>query len=1083
MIDPIKAYIQDLNRQFQTGITTEHSFRPALKQLIEECTKYKVVNEQSHIDCGAPDMTILRQNLAVAYVEAKDLEDGDLDGRKKNKEQFDRYKASLDTIIFTDYLDFHLYEHGEWVQSVRLAEIQGNKIRLSEPDRFIGLMEHIRDAQVQRITSASKLAQIMAGKARLLRDIIEKALIQDGDNKTELTSYMDAFRQVLIHDITPKTFADIYAQTIAYGMFAARLHDNTPDDFTRAEAANLIPKSNPFLRKIFQQIAGYDLDERIAWIVDDLVSAFAATDMEKIMQGFGKSTQQTDPMLHFYEDFLFQYDPAAKKQCGVYYTPQPVVEFIVRAVDDILRSEFNLPMGLADTSKVEVEHEIEQDLKHRKEKVLKHRVQVLDPATGTGTFLAETVRQIKRDLGGQLGAWDSYVPEHLLPRLHGFELMMAPYTIAHLKLDMEIGIPSQQRLRVYLTNSLEEANPDANTLFGLYLAEEANAASNIKKEAPVMIVMGNPPYSGESQNKGEWIMKLMEDYKKEPGGIQPLQEKNSKWINDDYCKFIRLGQYYVDRNNEGVLAYICNNGFLDNPTFRGMRWHLLQSFDKIYIINLHGNSKKKETAPDGSKDENVFDIMVGTSINIFIKTGQKKKGELAEVYYTDLLGLRKSKYECLSINDLTSFPFQRLSLTTPYYFFAPKDVDGENIYNEGFSINELMKLNGTGIVTKRDELCIHRKIDDAYTAACDIVNLEKSEFYQKYHLPEDVRDWRYQWAKDDIISSGMRRELVAPINYRLFDKRYLYYTGQSRGFMGWPVCKVMRHFVGHTNIGLSLCKQVRVGDTYQHVFISEGIIESSYVSNKTSEITSVFPLYLYPEDGSFESERRPNLDESIWAKINDFIKHETSPEDIFDYIYGVLHSPHYREKYKEFLKVDFPRIPYPKNADEFEHFRSCGNALRELHLMHNVPESPVRFEQQGSMMVDYLRWEWNKDDGYSGNVWINDEQCFEGIPTEAWEFYIGGYQPAQKWLKDRKGRRLEYDDVEHYRKIIAVLMETARIMKTIDDPAAQLEEYKNKVAELEHQLQEKTAQGASVVNFIGGNVTYNDNSKNYTIKK
>ena len=604
-------------------------------------------------------MTILRQNLAVAYVEAKDLEDGDLDGRKKNKEQFDRYKASLDTIIFTDYLDFHLYEHGEWVQSVRLAEIQGNKIRLSEPDRFIGLMEHIRDAQVQRITSASKLAQIMAGKARLLRDIIEKALIQDGDNKTELTSYMDAFRQVLIHDITPKTFADIYAQTIAYGMFAARLHDNTPDDFTRAEAANLIPKSNPFLRKIFQQIAGYDLDERIAWIVDDLVSAFAATDMEKIMQGFGKSTQQTDPMLHFYEDFLFQYDPAAKKQCGVYYTPQPVVEFIVRAVDDILRSEFNLPMGLADTSKVEVEHEIEQDLKHRKEKVLKHRVQVLDPATGTGTFLAETVRQIKRDLGGQLGAWDSYVPEHLLPRLHGFELMMAPYTIAHLKLDMEIGIPSQQRLRVYLTNSLEEANPDANTLFGLYLAEEANAASNIKKEAPVMIVMGNPPYSGESQNKGEWIMKLMEDYKKEPGGIQPLQEKNSKWINDDYCKFIRLGQYYVDRNNEGVLAYICNNGFLDNPTFRGMRWHLLQSFDKIYIINLHGNSKKKETAPDGSKDENVFDIMVGTSINIFIKTGQKKKGELAEVYYTDLLGLRKSKYECLSINDLTSFPFRR----------------------------------------------------------------------------------------------------------------------------------------------------------------------------------------------------------------------------------------------------------------------------------------------------------------------------------------------------------------------------------------------------------------------------------------
>jgi len=1014
MEDFIKAYIQDLNRQFQTGITTEHSFRPALKQLIEDCTKLKVVNEQSHIDCGAPDMTILRKNLAVAYIEAKDLEDGDLDGRKKNKEQFDRYKASLDTIIFTDYLDFHLYEHGEWVQSVRLAEIQGNKIRLSDAERFIGLMEHIRVAQIQRITSASKLAQIMAGKARLLRDIIEKALIQDGDNRTELTSYMDAFRQVLIHDITPKTFADIYAQTIAYGMFAARLHDDTPDDFTRGEAANLIPKSNPFLRKVFQQIAGYDLDERIAWIVDDLVSAFAATDMEKIMQGFGKSTQQTDPMLHFYEDFLFQYDPAAKKQCGVYYTPQPVVEFIVRAVDDILRTEFNLPMGLADTSKVEVEQEIEQDLKHRKEKKHLHRVQVLDPATGTGTFLAETVRQIKRDLGGQMGAWDSYVPEHLLPRLHGFELMMAPYTIAHLKLDMEIGIPSQQRLRVYLTNSLEEANPDANTLFGLYLAEEANAASNIKKSAPVMIVMGNPPYSGESQNKGEWIMKLMEDYKKEPGGIKPLQERNPKWINDDYCKFIRLGQYYVDRNKEGVLAYICNNGFLDNPTFRGMRWNLLQSFDKIYIINLHGNSLKKETCPDGSKDENVFDIMVGTSINICIKTGKKKKGELAEIYYTDLQGLRKDKYEFLNGNSLKSAEFQKIIYSEPFYFFVPKDTDGEREYRRGFGVNEIMSLGAAGVVTANDGA---------------LINIDKVTLLHNVEREYNI---------------NANSEFVRRIAYRPFDSQFIYYdldkVERSR-------VKVMRHF-NQENIALA-CLKINKEKFYPTPFVANCIADAR-LSDRF--LTSVFPLYLYPEDGSFDTDRRPNLDESIWAKINAAVGHETSPEDIFDYIYGVLHSPHYREKYKEFLKVDFPRIPYPKNADEFEHFRSCGNALRELHLMHNVPESSVRFEQQGSMMVDYLRWEWNKDDGYSGNIWINDTQCFEGVPVEAWEFFIGGYQPAQKWLKDRKGRKLEFDDVKHYCKIIAVLMETARIMKTIDDPAAQLKEYKNKVAELEHKL-------------------------------
>lgn len=1012
-------------------------------------------------------MTILRKNLAVAYIEAKDLEDGDLDGRKKNKEQFDRYKASLDTIIFTDYLDFHLYERGEWIQSVRLAEIQGNKIRLSDVDRFVALIEHVRDASIQRITSASKLAQIMAGKARLLRDVIEQALIQDGaaddrnGHTTELQGYMQAFQQVLIHDITPKTFADIYAQTIAYGMFAARLHDQTPDDFTRSEAANLIPKTNPFLRKIFQQIAGYDLDERIAWIVDDLVSAFAATDMEKIMQGFGKSTQQTDPMLHFYEDFLFQYDPAAKKQCGVYYTPQPVVEFIVRAVDDILRSEFHLPMGLADTSKVEIEQEIEQDLKHRKEKKLVHRVQVLDPATGTGTFLAETVRQIKRDLGGQMGAWDSYVPEHLLPRLHGFELMMAPYTIAHLKLDMEIGIPAQQRLKVFLTNSLEEANKEAGTLFGNYLAQEANEASHIKQSSPVMIVMGNPPYSGESQNKSEWIMKLMEDYKKEPGGITPLQERNSKWINDDYCKFIRLGQYYVDRNKEGVLAYICNNGFLDNPTFRGMRWNLLHSFDKIYIINLHGNSKKKETTPEGGKDENVFDIMVGTSINIFVKTGKKKKGDLAEVYYSDQYGLRENKYEYLSSNNYSSVNFHKVEYNEPYYFLIPKNSDGEAEYNKGFKIDELFSVNSVGIVTANDTLYISNSKDDL------LANIKKN-------------------------FSNAEEYKIKPYYYRALDKRFIYYDAN---LLERPREKVMRYFLGVNNLGI-VCKKGFPKDN-PPIFVSDSISDFRYWSCSGMQGGDyVFPLYLYPEPGSLDTNRHPNLDEKIASKIADSIHFAyvddsrwvadlaegyngvLYPEDIFDYIYGVLHSPLYCEKYKEFLKVDFPRIPYPKNADEFEHFRACGNALRELHLMHSVPDSPVRFEQQGSMMVDYLRWEWNKDDGYSGNVWINDTQCFEGVPSEAWEFYIGGYQPAQKWLKDRKGRTLSFDDIEHYRKIIAVLLETVRIMKTIDNPAAQVADLKKKVHELEHQL--KTQHSAEVHYHIDhvDNLNLGDNVEN-----
>lgn len=1016
----ISTYIKEINQLYQTGLTTEHSFRPALQRLLRDCTGCTVINEQSHIDCGAPDLTLLSKQLPIAYIEAKDLEDGDLDGRKKNKEQFDRYKASLDTIIFTDYLDFHLYEHGEWQQSVRLAEIQGNKIRLSDAERFVSLMEHIKNARPQRITSASKLAQLMAGKARLLRDIIEQALIQDGDTPTELRGYMQAFQQVLIHDITPKTFADIYAQTIAYGMFAARLHDESPDDFSRSEAANLIPKTNPFLRKIFQQIAGFDLDDRIAWIVDDLVSAFAATDMEKIMQGFGKSTQQTDPMLHFYEDFLFQYDPAAKKQCGVYYTPQPVVEFIVRAVDDILRTEFQLPMGLADTSKVEIEQEIEQDLKHRKEKKLVHRVQVLDPATGTGTFLAETVRQIKRDLGGQMGAWPSYVPEHLLPRLHGFELMMAPYTIAHLKLDMEIGIPAQQRLKVFLTNSLEEADKEAGTLFGNYLAQEANEASHIKQSAPVMIVMGNPPYSVSSNNKGEWISKLLDDYKKN------LNEKKLN-LDDDYIKFIRLAQYYVERNREGIVAYISNNSYIDGFAHRQMRNELMRVFDEIYIIDLHGNTRKKETAPDGSKDENVFDIMQGVSINIFVKKSGKSK-EPAIVRHYDLYGTREYKYEYLKSHDLRSVEWQILNPKEPQLFFIPKDFSLQSEYENGFGINDLMCVNNSGIQTDRDPLFVEldaetlkRRIQELLTPP-----LEPS-FIQKYN----VKDSSSYKITSRITGVKYDEDKIVNVMYRPLDYQYMYYDAK---IISRPGYAVMRNLLPHLkNFALITVRDFPAPEDSAVGFVTGGLsVKRSWTRPGVGSGDTVFPLYLYPEPGSIDTSRRPNLDEKIWAQINTAIGKEATPEDIFDYIYGVLHSPAYRAKYKEFLKVDFPRIPYPKDQTEFEHFRSFGYQLRELHLMHNVPDSPVSFPNAGSMQVDYLRWEWNKDDGYSGNIWINETQCFEGVPTEAWNFYIGGYQPAQKWLKDRKGRVLSFDDIEHYRKIISVLVETSRIMKEID---------------------------------------------------
>ncbi|MBQ9576908.1 MAG: N-6 DNA methylase, partial [Muribaculaceae bacterium] len=736
----LKQYISDINQQYRTGLAREHSYRPALKNLLESLLpKMVVTNEPAHFECGAPDYIIMREkdHLPVFFVEAKDVGDNDLDGRnvKGHKEQFDRYRQALDYIIFTDYLDFHLYEHGEFVDSVRIAEVKGDKIVaiVEAEEKFLNMINHLAGVAIQNITSASRLAKLMAGKARLLARIIEQAVVTDEDKSKDanaetlfqlpqnnvfqsgLREQMETFKRVLLHDITPNSFADVYAQTIVYGLFAARLNDSTPEDFSRQEALSLIPKTSSFLRNLFQQVVGLDPDPRIEWIIDDLVTAFGATDMKKVLTSYNKDTQREDPMMHFYEDFLAAYNPALRKARGVWYTPQPVVKFIVRAIDEILQRDFGLADGLADYSKiphsVAVEQSQDKRTADRKKHVTKElfRVQILDPSMGTGTFLYEIIKQVKNKFIGNEGIWKDYVCSYLLPRLYGFEVMMAPYTIAHMKLflqlkdDLELSEKDFPGLNLLLTNSLEEANKDIDTLFSVWLSNEAKRASIIKRDCPVMVMIGNPPYSGESQNKGKWIMDLMQDYKKEPGSNQPLKERNPKWLNDDYVKFIRLAQHYIEKNGEGVIGFINPHGYLDNPTFRGMRWNLLKTFDKIFTIDLHGNSKKKETCPDGSKDENVFDIMQGVSINLFVKTGEKKKNELAKVYHKDLYGLRQEKYDFLNNADLDSVQYTEIYPQSPMYFFVPKNFELQEEYDKGFKVNVLFEKNSMGVTTGHDK--------------------------------------------------------------------------------------------------------------------------------------------------------------------------------------------------------------------------------------------------------------------------------------------------------------------------------------------------------------------------------------------
>lgn len=1065
----IQEYLSKINIRYKSGISHEHSYRGELQQLIETVVPdILITNEPTRVACGAPDYIITKKGIPVGYIEAKDV--GKPLDSKDYKEQFERYKKSLPNLIITDYLDFWLFRDGKYVTAVRIGEIVNGKIKPLKDNYqvFTDLINSFCTYIGQTIQSPIRLSKMMATKARMLATVIENALLADENDSgslfyetanNTLRDQLAAFKNILIHDISEKEFGDIYAQTIAYGMFAARLHDPTIEDFSRQEAAELIPKSNPFLRKLFQYVAGYDLDERIKWIVDDLADIFRATDVAALLKNFGNSTQQNDPIIHFYETFLAEYDPKLRKSRGVWYTPEPVVNFIVRAVDDILKAEFGLSQGLADTTKTKIKLDTQvtdkrTDSGYKKQEVEVHKVQILDPACGTGTFLAEVVKHIYKQFEGQQGIWSNYVENHLIPRLNGFEILMASYAMAHLKLELllqETGFKpyKQQRLRVYLTNSLEEHHPDTGTLFASWLSSEASEANHIKRDTPVMVVLGNPPYSGISSNMGEWIVNMIEDYKYVDG--EHFKERKH-WLHDDYVKFIRYGQHFVQKNGEGILAFINNHSFLDNPTFRGMRWHLLNSFDTIYIIDLHGNSLKKEVCPDGSPDKNVFDIQAGVSINLFIKTGKKKKGEQAKVLHIDFWGDRENKYQKLWNSQLNSLDFKEVEYTKPFYFCVPKNDEGRYEYENGFSVNDMFPLNVTGIVTMGDAFIVADTKEELRKKLIRFLenDLTEEELKSKYSLGKNYAKW--------IIGNKNKIKIdekkFVQIDYRPFDIKWTYFDNLL--IWRWRE-KVMQHFFKGENVGLMTCRQIAI-NKWEHVGITKNIADDSRVSNRSRERGYIFPLYLYSEsetDGIFSKKgRKPNLNMVIVGQMAEKLELEFTPEkdastsststnsftpiDILDYIYAILHSTTYREKYKEFLKIDFPRVPYPKDKDTFWHFVELGDELRQINLLENpvVEQFITSYPIDGDNIITgrILAKDFEIIDAEKkiGRLWINDNQYFDGIPVVAWEYYIGGYQPAQKWLKDRRRRELSFDDIRHYQKIIVALTETDRIMKEID---------------------------------------------------
>ncbi len=783
-----------------------------------------------------------------------------------------------------------------------------------------------------------------------------------------------------------------------------------------------IPSTNPFLRSVFSLIAGHQAEhEPFIGFVDDLAQLLAHSDMQAILSDFGKRGARQDPVMHFYETFLAAYDPARREKRGVYYTPEPVVQYIVRSVDHILKENFSCPEGLADYQTTEYEVFEQTDNQTKAVKRLSHRVLVLDPACGTGSFLYAVIDQIRNHYrsNGMAGMWNGYVREHLLNRIFGFEIMMAPYAMAHLKLELQIAaldVPekhradwsyrfaSDERLGIYLTNALEEAAERVEGLFGpmRIIAQEADAASEIKRDLPIMVVLGNPPYSGHSANasrregKLTWIGKLIEDYKTIDGA--PLGEKNPKWLQDDYVKFIRFGQWRIEQSGAGILAFITNHSWLDNPTFRGMRQQLIDTFTDIYFVK------------------------------------EPNRAGPARVHHSDLWGERQAKYQALAESDIATTRWEQLEPRSPNYIFKPWDNELEDEYGQWMKITEIMPTNSVGIVTGRDGVAIQWSSEEMKQVA--------------FEAGIDVKD-----------------ELVSPILYRPFDTRHTYY---SRDFITRLRDGVMRHMQPGGNLGLTFMRQVALHDDYSHFGVSRAIVDNrAFYSNKG--ITSFAPLYIYPskqeiEQGLYKTgDREPNLSPSFIKNmeqalgmrcINDGrgdLYRTFGPEDALHYIYAVFHSPEYRERYDQFLRADFPRVPLTDDVELFRELTGLGQRLTAVHLMETSAQdqSSVRYPVSGDDVIEKGHPKYvapgNVPPGQKapikrGRVYISRDnqrsvkrgQYFDGIAPDVWKFRVGGYQPLDKWIRDRRGRALSFDELIHYRSIVVSVEETIRLVAEID---------------------------------------------------
>lgn len=910
------------------------------------------------------------------------------------------------------------------------------------------------------IRTADALAEALAALARGINDKAKRMLAAESASGP-LKKLHKAFQAALIHDLTEESFADTYAQTITYGLLTAAISRTEGSEgrhgtFIIAEnVTDMVPITNPFLKEMLQTFlkiggrkGGIDFDELGIQDVVDLLRG-EETDLPAILRDFGNKTQGEDPVIHFYEHFLAAYNKKLKVQRGVFYTPQPVVSYIVRSVHELLQSEFRLEDGLASTVTWGEMTKSHPDLKiPANTNPDTPFVQILDPATGTGTFLVEVIdvihktmtvkwrKQGKRD-AEIVTLWNDYVPKHLLPRLYGYELMMAPYAIAHMKIGLKLfetgyQFMSDERVRVYLTNALVPASDEQQRLVGIVpaLAHEAAAVNEIKRHKRFTVVIGNPPYSVTSANFNSFIDLLMNDYKKHVRDEQGLVA-----LADDYLKFIRLSQQLLAAPNCGVWGMITNHGFLKGIIHRGVRKELLSQFNSMFILDLHGDSNIGEKVPTGKNNENVFDIKQGVAVSIGLSLAAHESE--SKVYHNDLWGSRNEKYADLATHPISRRSWTDLRPAEPKYFLIPFDDSNLDEYQAFPSLDELMTVNSCGVKTHRDGVVIDHDEKILVARITDVASECRLELLRERYSITDTPHWRLKDAQSKIKAHQVPN-FIQRLTYRPFDFRWIYYNPAiiEKGDSKYPT---LRHLL-RPNIAL-LSARIQATGVFDAVFVSKFLVEMK--TAESSRSCTVFPLYLTDDHdsnqvGFSDKGRQPNLNPKVlisWAaKLGvktkgDFgLSASLTPESIFNYVYAVLHSPGYRTRYAEFLKIDFPRVPLTSSLELFRSLAKLGGELVALHLLESpkVNDFITTFTGTGDNSIP------KKPTWKDNAVWINPTQRFEGVPENVWNFHIGGYQVCEKWLKDRKGRTLSEDDITHYQRVVVALNETIRLMAEID---------------------------------------------------